>query len=189
MIEYLDGTLAGKNSTSAVIDCGGVGYFLMIPVSTYERLPAVGSRVKLFVHLVHREDTMELYGFSSPAERELFRQLISVSRVGPRVAIAILSGSEPDRLVEIIKSGDVRALAKIPRVGKKTAERIIMELREKLGAEPATEVITDDTTAEAIGALEALGFSRSEAVSAVAKAKKIAPDAPVDELIKLALKR
>ena len=189
MIEYLDGILSEKGTTYAVVDCAGVGYFLTISLYTYEQLPEVGERVKLFVHLVHREDLMELYGFATRQERELFRRLISVSRVGPRVAVAMLSRVEPAELLQMIQTGNVAELSKIPKVGKKTAERIILELRGKIPETSEAQFERDETFAQAVDALEALGFSRTEAISAVSKAKKSAPEAPVDELIKIALRR
>jgi len=189
MIEYLDGILSEKGTTYAVVDCAGVGYFLTISLYTYEQLPEVGERVRLLVHLVHREDLMELYGFATRQERDLFRRLISVSRVGPRVAVAMLSRVEPAELSQMIQTGDVAQLSKLPKVGKKTAERIILELRGKIPETSEAQFERDETFAQAVDALEALGFSRTEAISAVSRAKKSAPEASVDELIKIALRR
>ena len=188
MIEYVRGKLASKSLSAAVIECGGIGYFITISEFTYRALPEVGQEVKLWTHLVHHENAMELYGFATPLERELFRYFISVSRIGPKVAVAMLSGEEPQKLLSIIKRGDVDALARIPKIGPKTARRIIGELKDKIVTETEPgPTPQNDAAQEAIGALEALGFTHSEAVSAVAKAQKIAPDATVEELIKLAL--
>jgi len=189
MIEYIKGKLNFKDSESAIIDCGGVGYYISISYNTYQDLPDVGDTSKLLIHLIHREDTMELYGFSSEFERQLFRKLINVSRIGPKLAIAILSGSSPDRLSSAIELGDVKTISKIPRVGKKTAERIVMELRGKLDIPTERLSILDDDYLKAVEALVSLGYSRTEAAEAVNSAKELSPDATVDELIKISLKK
>jgi len=187
MFEYLTGILTVKNPVSAVIECGGIGYLLSIPVSTYDRLPEIGQRVTILVHMVHRDDVMELYGFTGEFERELFRKLIGVTRIGPKLALAILSGGSPENLAFAIEAGDVVTLSKIPRLGKKTAERIIMELRGKLEISGDLPAVVGDAASQAVDALCALGFSRTDAARAIQKAQKKAPDALVDELIRLAL--
>lgn len=184
MIDYIKGTLVEKFPTQAVVDCSGVGYCVFIPVSTYRKLPEPNRQVCILVHLVHKEDTMELYGFLSNEEREIFRKLLGVSRVGPRIALAILSGIELDRFVSAIESGDVDTIARIPKVGEKTAQRIVVELKGKIGI--AKTSLSDEQGAVE-DALVALGMSRPEARNAIGKALKKKPDATTEELIKIAL--
>jgi Holliday junction DNA helicase RuvA len=186
MFEFISGKLAQKSPVSAVVECAGVGYLFTISLTTYHSLPQTGADIKLLAHLVHREDSMELYGFATPEEREFFKKLMSVTRIGPKLAIAILSGSPPQRLAECIVSGDIATLSKIPRVGKKTAERIIMELGGKIESASAI-VVPGDNLSLVINALVALGFSQTEAYNSACKAKKNSPDASVDELIRIAL--
>ena len=186
MFDYLSGILVHKSPVSAVVECGGVGYFLNISLQTYESLPENGNKVKIYTHLVHREDDMELYGFSSQDEREFFRKLIGVNRVGPKLALAIMSGMDSRKLAAVIASGDAKTLSRIPKVGKKTAERIILELKGKI--ETTIEIADEgDEFYDAVSALVELGFSRTDAVQAISKAKKKAPDGDIDTLIKLAL--
>ena len=190
MYEFVVGGLSSKNPLRVVVECGGIGYSLTITLHTYQNLPEVGNNVKLYTHLVHRDDIMELFGFITTDERELFRKLIGVTRVGPKLAISILSGTTSQKLAIAIAHRDIFTLSKIPKVGKKTAERIILELREKIKITDSMELTTgDETTLEAVKALMALGFNYSEAEKAILKAKKEKPEASTDELIKLALQR
>lgn len=184
MIDYVKGVLVEKLPTQATIDCSGVGYRVFIPLSTYKRLPEPNSPICILVHLVHKEDAMELYGFLSTEERETFRRLLNVSRIGPRIALAILSGIEPAQLALAIESGDIHTIARIPKVGEKTAQRIVVELRGKL--DTMKTAVNDDQSAVE-GALIALGMSRSEARNAVMKALRKNANASVEELIKIAL--
>ena len=186
MFDYLSGILAHKSPVFAVVECGGVGYFLHISLQTYESIPNEGDIVKLFTHLVHRDDDMELYGFASQDEREFFRKLIGVTRVGPKLALSIMSGINSKKLASAIATGDVATLSKIHKVGKKTAERIILELKGKIEM-PIDFVSEDSKLSDAVAALIGLGFSRTEAVQAISKAKKSAPDEDTDTLIKIAL--
>ncbi len=176
-----------KSPFYAVVDCGGVGYRLSITLATYESLPPAGNEVRLLAHLLHREDGMELFGFCDARERELFEKLISVTRVGPRLALAILSGAPFERIISAIATGDVETLAAIPKVGKKTAERIVMELRDKFEL-PTPVPQEDELFAQAVDALVVLGFSRSEATKAVARAVSENPNMQLDEIIKVALR-
>lgn len=184
MIDYIKGTLVEKLPTQIVVDCSGVGYCVFIPVSTYRKLPEIDKQVCILVHLVHKEDTMELYGFMSNEEREVFRKLLGVSRVGPRIALAILSGVELDRFVSAVDSGDVDSIARIPKVGEKTAQRIVVELKGKIGI---TKSQVSDERGAVEDALIALGMSRHEARNAIARALRKKPDATTEELIKIAL--
>ena len=132
MIVFLHGKLAQKSPAKAVVECGGVGYEALIPLSTYERLPATGGEVMLLTHHEVREDAQLLYGFASEAERDLFALLVSVSGVGPKAALGILSSNTPEALSVAILSGNERALTVVPGIGKKMAQRILLELRDKI---------------------------------------------------------
>src|SRR3990172_1306294 len=145
MIAHLTGKLINKKANKALVDVAGVGYEVTIPVSTFYELGEVGSEVRLHVYTHVREDTLALYGFRTEREKTLFEKFLSVSGVGPKMAIAILSGLEPQDLIPALRSGNVALLTHIPGVGRKTAERLVLELREKLddlalpAAEPATK--------------------------------------------------
>ena len=188
MFDYLSGILARKTPICAVVECSGVGYLLHISLQTYESLPAEGDSVKLFTHLVHRDDDMELYGFASLDEREFFRKLIGVTRVGPKLALSIMSGMNSKKLASAIAAGDVATLSKIPKVGKKTAERIILELKGKVEM-PLDFIDEDEGLSDAVAALVGLGFSRTEAVESISRAKKSAPDGDANTLVKIALQK
>lgn len=167
MIAYVRGTLAAKAPTEAVIEAGGLGYALLIPASSFDRLPAVGEPVTLLAHLQVREDAHVLYGFATEAERALFRALIGVSGVGPKLALAALSALRPETLREHLAQGDPGPLTRIPGIGRKTAERLVVELRDRLpDLEGPGTADGDDAAAaraDARAALEALGLSRAEA--------------------------
>ena len=191
MITHIQGVLEERNPASAVIDCDGVGYLLQISLTTYAQLPEKGI-CRLFTHLSIREDAHVLYGFFNRDERELFRHLISVSGVGPNTAIAILSGLDPSGVKEVIVSGNVSVLKSIKGVGPKTAERIIVDLRDRLGKVQtgALEIALagNKTHEEALTALVTLGFAKSAAEKAIDKVlKKHGKDLDVSEIVKNAL--
>ena len=176
MIALLRGILAEKHPNQAIVDVGGVGYEVSIPISTYSKLPDVGSETRLRVFTNVREDAIQLFGFHSADEKAIFEKLISVSGIGPSLAIKVLSGMDAAGLVNAIRRGEVDKLVKIPGVGKKTGERMILELRDKL---PAIEGTTDQPAQAPISALEEdvlsalvnLGCQRGAAETAVRKAR------------------
>lgn len=191
MIAYIRGVLAEKEPTRVVIEAAGVGYELLVPISTYERLPRIGAEAKLLtVHCV-REDDEELFGFATDEERDLFAKLTSVSGVGPKIAISILSGASIGELAMAIAGGDAKRLSAIKGVGKKTAEKICVELRDKvdafaasgLGGGKASPMLKD-----AIAALRALGFGEEASAKMVADVVAREPGLDdVEKVIKLAL--
>jgi holliday junction DNA helicase RuvA len=168
MIAHLHGQILTKSPQQVVVDVGGVGYRVLIPVSTFYRLGDEGSRVSLLVHTHVREDTLALFGFLSPVEQALFERLIDVSGVGPKLAINILSGIEAPELVDALRGGDLPRLTRIPGVGKKTAERLILELKDKVAvlARAAEGPLTPPPAGpkeDLVSALTNLGYSRPEA--------------------------
>jgi Holliday junction DNA helicase RuvA len=183
LIGHLSGKLAAKNPPHVLVEVGGVGYELDVPMSTFYALPATGGAVSLFTHLVVREDAHNLYGFASAEERSVFRQLIRVSGIGPRTALAVLSGMSVADLAQAVALQDSGRLVKIPGIGKKTAERLLLELKGKL-AESVGEPSTTGG-ADVVTALVALGYSEKEALLAV---KGLAPDMPLADAIRAALK-
>ena len=186
MIVHLKGRLDSTGIDHAVIDVGGVGYEVDVPMSTFYNLPSLGERVSLLTHFVVREDAQVLYGFGTAEERETFRQLIKISGVGPRTALAILSGLSVADLAQAVSLQESGRLVKVPGIGKKTAERLLLELKGKLGPELARpQGVTTDTQADVLQALVALGYSDREAATAL---KALPPDVGVSEGIKLALK-
>ena len=191
MITHLHGVLEEKTPASAVIDCGGIGYVLSISLNTYAQLPDKGT-CRLFTHLAIREDAHVLFGFFNQAERELFRQLISVSGVGGNTALAVLSGLDPSGVKETIVSGNVSVLKSIKGVGPKTAERIIVDLRDKMGnvqvGELALGLPQNKQREEALTALVTLGFAKNSADKAIDKVlKKHGTGLGVEEIVKHAL--
>lgn len=170
MIGHLRGRIAAKRPPWLVVDVGGVGYEIEAPMSTFYGLPAVGSDVSLVTHLVVREDAHVLFGFGTERERSLFRELIKVSGVGPRIALGILSGATVDEFHRCVESQDVAALTRIPGIGRKTAERLIVEMRDRLktlgggvfAANPGGVQAANSPQAEAFGALVALGYKPAE---------------------------
>ena len=178
MIAHLRGVLLEKHPNQAVVEAGGVGYDVTIPVSTYTALPDAGSEVRLRIHTHVREDAIQLYGFSSVEERALFEKLIGVSGIGPKLAITVLSGIQAMELVRIIRGSDVATLVRVPGIGKKTAERIVLELNDKLdtlGAPPsapksAAAAVSDPIEADVVSALTNLGAQQGAAQMAVRKA-------------------
>jgi Holliday junction DNA helicase RuvA len=187
MIGKLTGTLGEKNPPQVVVDCNGVGYEVDVPMSTFYNLPGAGEKVTLLTHLVVREDAQLLYGFGSNGEREAFRQLIKISGVGPRTALSVLSGMSVADIAQAVTAQDAGRLVKVPGIGKKTAERLLLELKGKLGPDlgVATGPATSDTQADILQALVALGYSDKEAAASL---KALPKDVGVGEGIKLALK-
>jgi len=186
MIGRLNGTLAEKNPPQVLVDCNGVGYQVDVPMSTFYNLPALGEKITLLTHFIVREDAQLLYGFSTGAEREAFRQLIKISGVGPRTALSVLSGMGVSDLAQAITLQEAGRLIKVPGIGKKTAERLLLELKGKLGADigPLTGG-PDDSQADILQALLALGYSDKEAAASL---KALPKDVGVSDGIKLALK-
>lgn len=188
MIGRLHGKLLEKAPPQILVDVAGVGYEVDVPMSTFCNLPDLGQEITLLTHFVVREDALLLYGFATASERQTFRALIKISGIGPRIALAILSGMSADDLALAVEEGNLGLLTRIPGIGKKTAERLILELKGKLVVTHANSAI--QTTADAahndiISALIALGYSEREAVSAV---KKLPADVGVSEGIRQALK-
>lgn len=199
MIAFLRGKLVEALPTQAIVEVHGVGYEVLIPLSSFDKLPAPGGEVLLLTHLAVREDAHVLYGFMSAAERELFRLLIhTVSGIGPKIALNILSGISVTAFRGAVANGDVKALSQVSGVGKKTAERIVVELRDKVGAAAAWEAgsaaraVTpaDQKLHDAVQALVALGVKQPEAHEAVRGAAAVlGPQAGVEELVRACLKR
>jgi Holliday junction DNA helicase RuvA len=204
LIGYLKGFLAEKQPPFLVVDVQGVGYEVEASMNTFFRLPEKGSALTLYTHFVVREDAQLLYGFADKAERSLFRSLIKANGVGPKLALSILSGMTTDDFIRCLQREDATALTRIPGVGKKTAERLIVELRDKLKhlqtmdadeftltGEEAMNVSVNDSALreEAESALLALGYKPVQATKAVAQAEKqLQGDASVEDLIRLSLK-
>ncbi|RJF99585.1 Holliday junction branch migration protein RuvA [Noviherbaspirillum saxi] len=187
MIGRLSGTLLEKNPPQLLIDCNGVGYEVDVPMSTFYNLPAMGEKVVLLTHMAVREDAHLLYGFGSVEERNVFKQLIKISGVGARTALSILSGMSVGDLSQAITLQEAGRLTKIPGIGKKTAERLLLELKGKLGADLGAVggAPHSDATSDILNALVALGYSDKEAMLAL---KQVPAGAGVSEGIKLALK-
>jgi Holliday junction DNA helicase RuvA len=170
MIGRIQGVLLDKNPPQILIDCAGVGYELEVPMSTFYNLPATGDRVTLLTQLVIREDAHLLYGFGTDGERRAFRQLLKVSGVGARTALAVLSGLSVGELAEAVTLQETGRLTRVPGIGRKTAERLLLELKDKLGADLATTFAVNRAAPAArdvMHALTALGYSEKEAVAAV----------------------
>ena len=197
MITRLKGIVLEKQPTEVVLDVHGVGYRLFVPLSVFAALPDVGQEAVLHTHFVVREDAQHLYGFMDRDERRLFQALIKVNGVGPRLGLAILSGMEMSIFVQSIHDGDTTSLVRLPGVGKKTAERLIVEMRDRLKDWSVGDVPNVPSAAgaasharhEAEGALVALGYKPAQAEQAVKAALKAQPDLAIEELIRQALKR
>ncbi|HYF42372.1 MAG TPA: Holliday junction branch migration protein RuvA [Ramlibacter sp.] len=187
MIGRLNGTLADKNPPQVLVDCNGVGYEVDVPMSTFYSLPGVGDKVSLLTHFVVREDAQILYGFGSAGEREAFRQLIKISGVGPRTALSVLSGMSVADIAQAVTAQDAGRLVKVPGIGKKTAERLLLELKGKFGADlgQAGAQPGSDAQTDILQALVALGYSDKEAQASL---KALPKDIGVAEGIKQALK-
>jgi holliday junction DNA helicase RuvA len=187
MIGRLVGTLAAKTPPQILIDVQGVGYDVDVPMSTFYNLPAPGAPVTLLTHFVVREDAQLLYGFLTEAERATFRELLKISGVGPRTALAILSGLSATELAQAVTAQDAGRLVKVPGIGKKTAERLLLELKGKLGPDlalPAAGALSDSQS-DIVQALLALGYNERDARAAL---KTLPADVGVAEGIKLALR-
>lgn len=194
MIAQLTGRVAHAQGMDVVIDCNGVGYAVNVPLSTADVVPAIGQNVTLFTILVVREDAMSLFGFATTGEREAFRLLTSIQGIGGRIALGILSAATIAQLQSAIVGGNVVALQRLPGIGKKTAERLVIELRDKFlhiaaGAPLQHEYGVPQHIEDAVSALQALGFSRAAAEKSVKSALASNPDAhdSADRLIRLAL--
>lgn len=194
MIAQLRGLLLEKHPNQAVIEAGGVGYEVAIPVSTYTALPEVGREARLRIYTHVREDTLALYGFATSDEKMLFERLIGVSGIGPKLAITVLSGLAAGDLIAAIRAGDAARLVRIPGVGKKTAERILLELKEKLpetaaeaAAAPAGRSVLSGIEQDVCSALVNLGCAAAAAEAAVRKAKTAGPTDGFEALFRKAL--
>jgi len=199
MITFLHGKLVEALPTQAIVNVNGVGYEVLIPLSSYDKLPHPGHEVKLLTQLVVREDAHTLYGFMTADERDLFRLLINtVSGIGPKIALNVLSGMNPVTFRGAVANSDVKSLSQISGVGKKTAERIVVELRDKIGAVGAWEASSaqrtlspaDQKVNDAVLALMALGFKQMEAHDTVRQAQAaLGSQATVEELVRACLKK
>ena len=203
MIAHLNGTLLSKQATSVIVDVGGVGYEVTIPLSTFYDLEDVNSAVQLRIYTHVREDTLQLYGFKTARERDLFLKIISVSGIGPKLGITLLSGMSADEMIASIRTNNLARLTLIPGVGRKTAERLIMELREKVaelssaqleeefGAKPevSSEPTEDSVRADALSALLNLGYQRSGAEKAIDSALGEGGDITVESILRRTLKK
>jgi holliday junction DNA helicase RuvA len=199
MISFLHGKLVDALPTQVTVDVNGVGYDVLIPLSSFDKLPQPGGDVKLLTHLAVREDAHVLYGFMTAPERELFRMLINtVSGIGPKIALNVLSGMNPVTFRGAVASGDVKSLSQISGVGKKTAERIVVELRDKIGAAGSWEAssaarslsASDQKVNDAVLALMALGFKQPEAHESVRAAQAVLGEtAGIEALVRAALKK
>jgi Holliday junction DNA helicase RuvA len=197
MISFLRGTVVEVLPMRLTIEVGGVGYEVHIPLSTYDKLPAPGATAKILTHLQVREDAHILYGFATPEERDLFLLLVNnVSGVGPKLALAVLNGITPLLFRSAVVAGDLAALSRLKGVGKKTAERIVVELRDKVGVSAAWEAASaqrglspeEQHVNDAVLALISLGYKQAEAHKAVRAIRDAQPTAGVEELVKEALK-
>ncbi|MBK6850385.1 MAG: Holliday junction branch migration protein RuvA [Burkholderiales bacterium] len=190
MIGRLSGTLVEKSPPQLLVDVGGVGYEVDVPMSTFYNLPHLGERVTLLTHFIVREDAQLLYGFLTASERAAFREVIRISGVGPRTALSILSGLSVAELAQAVTAQDSKRLVKVPGIGKKTAERLLLELKGRLGADlplvAASGAAGAESHADIAQALMALGYNEKEADAAL---KVLPPGVGVSEGIKLALKR
>ena len=198
MITFLDGKLISALPTQAIVDVSGVGYEVFIPLSSYDKLPTVGQPIRILTHLAVREDAHLLYGFMTAAERDLFRLLVNnVSGIGPKLALAVLSGMTVNHFKSAVVNSDVASLSKISGLGKKTAERIILELKDKLGVAAAWEAASamhaptpeQEQANEAVLALIALGYKQVEAHKAVRDLQEKGEGKSAEDLVKLVLKR
>jgi Holliday junction DNA helicase RuvA len=194
MISRLTGTLAAKRAPQILIDCNGVGYEADVSMTTFYQLPEVGQQLSIWTHLLIKDDSHSLVGFSGEAERRLFRQLIRINGVGPKMALAILSGIDDQQFALCIANGDVAMLTRLPGVGKKTAERLIIEMRDKVdvlmsdSASPALTTSNHSAASEAVEALQALGYRALDAEKMISRAQQHSEAADsASQMIKLAL--
>ncbi|MCD0468474.1 Holliday junction branch migration protein RuvA [Flavobacterium sp. JAS] len=191
MIAHLQGRLVEKNPTDVVIDCGGVGYQVHISLHTFSLIPNA-ENIKLYTHLQIKEDAHTLFGFAEKSEREIFRMLLSVSGIGANIARTMLSSIEPRQIINAIASGDVGVIQSIKGIGSKTAQRVILDLKEKVlklyDLDEVSVVQNNTNRDEALSALEVLGFVRKTSEKVVEKIVKEDPEATVETIIKKALK-
>jgi Holliday junction DNA helicase RuvA len=191
MIGYLTGNLISKKPTQILLDVGGVGYLVNISISTFDKLPDKSENVSLFTYLNVREDVLDLYGFFTRAEKDMFELLISISGVGPKLAQSILSGIELDELTEALKTGNLGRIVAIPGIGRKTGERMIVELRDKIGALAEQIMSVDDKNysmhTDAVTALTSLGYNRKVAERTIRAIQESNSTIEIEELIKSAL--
>jgi len=198
VIAHLTGTILSKQPNAVVIDVSGVGYEVTIPVSTFYELGEVGAQASLRVHTHVREDAIMLFGFRTGREKELFLRLTSVSGIGPKLGITFLSGTSPDDLIAAIRSNDLARLVSIPGVGRKTAERVVIELRDKIGqlallesdvaSAPSTTVDVDATRDDVVAALVSLGYQKALAEKIVAKVLEVESNRTIEHVLRQALK-
>ena len=186
MIAHLRGKLIAKHPNQAIVDTGGVGYDVIISVPTFSELPAAGREVALFIHTHVREDAIALFGFLRAEEKQLFEKLIQVSGIGPKLAITILSGMPTPEMVAAIRANDIARLTRIPGIGKKTAERMVLELRDKLAAfgQPPVAPPVSPVEEDVLSALVNLGYARPAAERALAAAARNGKRGPFDELFR-----
>ncbi|MDB4752789.1 Holliday junction branch migration protein RuvA [Winogradskyella sp. KYW1333] len=191
MITHLEGRLVEKNPTDVVIDCNGVGYFINISLHTFSQIPD-SENLRLYTYLQVREDSHSLYGFSSKAEREIFKLLISVSGIGANTARTMLSSLTPEQIKEGIASGHVALIQSVKGIGAKTAQRVIIDLKDKVlkvyGIDELSLIPNNTNKDEALSALEVLGFNKKQSEKVIDKILKTEPDALVEQIIKEALK-
>ncbi|MBT8261628.1 MAG: Holliday junction branch migration protein RuvA [Bacteroidia bacterium] len=191
MITHIQGRLVEKNPTEVIVDCNGVGYFINISLHTFSQLPS-GENVKLYTHLLVREDSHTLYGFSGKTEREIFRLLLSVSGIGASIARTMLSSLSPQQVMEAIASEDVATIQSVKGIGTKTAQRAVLDLKDKIikvyGLDDVSVISSNTNKNEALSALETLGFARKQTEKVCDKILKEQPEASVEEIIKQALK-
>ena len=203
MIAHLSGILLSKQATSVILEVGGVGYEVTIPISTFYELEEPGSKVQLRIYTHVREDALQLYGFKTARERELFMRLISVSGIGPKLGITLLSGMSADEMIASIRTNNLARLTLIPGVGRKTAERLVMELRDKIAALSSPELeeefgerptvpgppTEEAVRADALSALVNLGYQRSAAEKAINAALSEGGDISVESILRRSLRR
>lgn len=187
MIARLNGTLIEKSPPQVIVDCNGVGYEVEVPMSTFYNLPEIGNKIQLLIHFVVREDAQLLYGFGSEQEKSTFKQLLKVNGIGAKSALSILSGVSIDDLVEAVSRQEVGMLTRVPGIGKKTAERLLLELKDKFAVTGSTTTTTLPKSAsyDVLNALIALGYNEREASAAV---KLLPKEVSVADGIKQALK-
>lgn len=190
MFDSIHGRVLVREPARVVLEAAGLGYLLHVPLGTFDALPAVGSEARLLLHLVVREDEWRLYGFATGREREAFRDLLRVSGVGPALALVLLSGLGHEALVDAVRSGDVRALVRVKGVGKKTAERVVVELKERWAAGAGEPVLPapQGVAGDALRALVALGLEPAEAARRLEALGEVARNVPVADLVRRALR-
>ena len=191
MISHLRGRIIEKNPTHIVVECNGIGYFVNISLHTFSRLPT-SENIFVYTHLQVREDAQTLFGFMEKSEREVFQKLISVSGIGASTARTMLSSLSPEKIIEAIEGADVDTIKSVKGIGAKTAQRVIIDLKDKLSEIPGLEenltIQSNTNKNEALSALETLGYSRKQSEKIVVKILADDPDAPVEKIIKLSLK-